>query len=296
MKVMRVLFIVLFCGAIIMIGYWAVFPGSSPEWTGFGPYDEKSMPPRSKTLWDWLALLLIPILLAIGAWLLSHVEKETEKKIESDRQKQTMLNTYFDQMTELLLTHKLRLSVQGSEVRDIARTKTLAIFRGLDQGRKTTVLQFLYESNLISKNPIICLNGARLNGADLDYAVLRKAEIRGAYFVNAMMKNSHLNDAYFMGCDFTGADLRGADLDGADLSYSQFVKAKLSNVDFSKANIVGVDFTGADLRGATITDKQRKEVAAIDDKKFFINLLFLKILKNKKWKRKNAIHVVERAR
>jgi len=255
MKMIRVILALFFCAAVVMIGYWAIFPSSSPEWTGFGPYGETKLGTRAKTLWDWLDLLLIPILLAIGAWLLSQVEKETKEKVEADRQKQQLLNTYVEQMTSLLLTHQLRSSAQSSEVRDIARTKTLSVFRRLDKSRKAEVLQFLYESKLISKNPVVRLVGAKISGAALDGAVLRNVDIRGAFFVNASMRKSYLNDADFTGCDFTGADLRDADLDGANFSNAKFIKAKLSNVDFSKANIHGADFMGADLRESIITDR-----------------------------------------
>ena len=172
MKTTRRIIYIFFLIAIIWIGYWAIFPNNSPAWTGFGPYDEEILGSRAKTLWDWLDLLLVPILLALGAWLLSQMDKETEETVEADRQKQNLLNTYFNQMTELLLKHDLRSSNPGDEVRNVGRTRTLSVLRGLDPVRKTEVLQFLYESQLISKEPIIRLTGANLRDAKLDSAVL----------------------------------------------------------------------------------------------------------------------------
>jgi uncharacterized membrane protein YqjE len=111
-----------------------------------------------KTYWDWMDLLVIPIVLAIGAWWLNKSERETEREIaekgrEEDRRiadanhaedrrtadesrHQVTLEAYFDRMTELLLKEGLRKSQEDDEVRSIARTRTLAVLRSLDRKRK----------------------------------------------------------------------------------------------------------------------------------------------------------------
>lgn len=78
------------------------------EWTGFGAYtNPKGEYVRAKTLWDWMDLLIVPIALAIGAWFLNKSEKnreliverqraELEREIETDRQRQGLLESYLD--------------------------------------------------------------------------------------------------------------------------------------------------------------------------------------------------------
>ena len=52
---------------VSLIAYWAITAYTAPQWTGFGPYDENASGPRAKTLWDWMELLIIPVVLAGGA-------------------------------------------------------------------------------------------------------------------------------------------------------------------------------------------------------------------------------------
>ena len=76
---------------ILVIGFYG---------TGFDPYTrvsltrtisdtlsrtEESLP--GKTLWDWMQLLIIPAVLAIGAFLLNQIQKERDKKAEDAQKK-----------------------------------------------------------------------------------------------------------------------------------------------------------------------------------------------------------------
>src|SRR6185436_681231 len=62
---------------------------------------------ETKTLWDWMELLIIPLILAVGAFFLNRSERKTEREIAKDRQQEQALQSYFDQMTELLLEKDL---------------------------------------------------------------------------------------------------------------------------------------------------------------------------------------------
>jgi hypothetical protein len=83
----------------------------------FGGYlsdpDSKPNLERAKTLWDWMDLLLVPILLAPGVWLLNRAartrEHETEgrrikeqQNIELERLREAALQTCLVRMTELI--------------------------------------------------------------------------------------------------------------------------------------------------------------------------------------------------
>ena len=67
-----------------------------------------------KTLWDWLELLIVPAMLALGGFLLNSIQHdrdqkraETDRAIAEDRQRETALQNYLDKMTDLLLEHNL---------------------------------------------------------------------------------------------------------------------------------------------------------------------------------------------
>jgi uncharacterized protein YjbI with pentapeptide repeats len=79
-------------------------------------------------------------------------------------------------MGTLLLERDLRTSDEDSEVRTLARARTLTALERLDPSRKTPLMQFLVEADLVEgvdgRDPIIALRGADLRGADLSGAYL----------------------------------------------------------------------------------------------------------------------------
>jgi len=123
-----------------------------------------------------LELLIIPIILAGGALFYNQQARQNEQKITEDRNRETALQNYLDKLTELLLDKDLRQSPEESEVRSVARSRTLTTLRTLDKTRKALLLRFLYESRLLDKGiPIISLKDA-----DLSKAHLRRADLREA--------------------------------------------------------------------------------------------------------------------
>lgn len=122
---------------------------------------------ETKTLWNWMELLIIPAVLAGGAYFLNRAERNNERQIETDRQQEVALQSYLDRMADLLLKENL-LTSESNQVRHVARTRALAVLRGLDSRRKALVLQFLREANLATPpNSIIDLKDAPLQNADL---------------------------------------------------------------------------------------------------------------------------------
>src|SRR5712691_7995737 len=70
MTVTTVMIVLFFALAVYRFGW---------DWTGFTGY---SLPTpqyqRGKTLWDWMQLLLVPVMLAIGGFWLNQIQKERE--------------------------------------------------------------------------------------------------------------------------------------------------------------------------------------------------------------------------
>jgi hypothetical protein len=124
-----------------------------------------------KTLWDLLQLLIVPLVLAsIGFWFTAqqdanqqHIENQrakAERELAKERAQDEALQAYLDQMSNLLLERNLRESAKDSEVRSLARARTLTVLSRLDSARKERLLQFLYEAGLLHKqNPVIDLDG-----------------------------------------------------------------------------------------------------------------------------------------
>ena len=230
-------------------------------WSGFGSYiNPKGEFQRYKTLWDWMQLLIVPLVLAgFAAWF-THRREGLARELEESRTLEERLQTYFDRMTELMLDKGLRRSEPGAEVRDIARVRTLTVLRGLDGERKGDLLRFLREADLITatNNSILMLDGADLSQADLFCAILRDANLRGANLSGANLSGADLRGADLREARLSGANLyanlRGANLSGAELSNADLRDARLRGADLRGANLRGANLSGAELSNADLRD------------------------------------------
>jgi uncharacterized protein YjbI with pentapeptide repeats len=232
------------------------------EWTGV--VTTAAHPLNYRPLWDWLELLLVPTFLAIGVglfnWALRNREEQREdfeREREKERSQDLVLQTYLDRMTSLLLDKGLRGSQIDSDVRRVARARTMTILTQLESFRKGYVLRFLYESGLIFKpppqdNPVIDLGGARFDKAGLPNMNLKGAQLRGANFLDAFLYGADLRDCDLREAEFAHAELLGADLRGADLSGAHMLGAKLGVNKFEGAKLDGTYLGGASIRSSDL--------------------------------------------
>ena len=143
----------------------------------------------------------------------------------TDNQRETALQWYIDKMSDLLLGNNTGLrsptlaNPGSSEIRNVARIRTLTILRQLDKRRKGSVIQFLSEAGLIT---LIDLGGVDLANATLRWAHLENAQL---YFAN--MSNADLREAYLSGANLSATDLTNANLTGADLRGTNLTEANL---------------------------------------------------------------------
>lgn len=231
------------------------------ERTGFG----------DKTVWDWMQLLIVPAVLAVGALLfnlsLSARQLETEERrakaqieAEDQRAQEERLQTYLEEMGNLLIDEDLLSSEEDDEARYLARARTLAVLRRADGAQKRSVVEFLAESGLAGSRapdsdvePVVSLANANLSGADLvliDY-------LQGVDLTEANLSNTAL-----MRIDLAEAGLRRANLSEADLTSTNLQQADLSGADLSGANLEGADLSGANLEGAEgVTIEELEEQA-----------------------------------
>jgi hypothetical protein len=192
-----------------------------------------------RPLWDWLDLLIIPLVLALGAfWFNNQTRKserelarrereneleraqrdrENDREIAQDRVQEEALQRYLDRMQELILDKGLRRSEKDAEIRSVARARTLAVLRSLDGNRKGQVVRFLYEADLIGKEMIEQPEQMKIEAIiDLREANLSHADLSGATLIGVYLGGANLSDASLRGTILSRADLR-ADLKGADL-------------------------------------------------------------------------------
>jgi len=67
---------------------------------------------------------------------------EQDQNLALDKQREDLLQIYLDRMSELLLKEKLRSSAVNTEVRNVARVRTITILFQLDSRRIGYVFAF----------------------------------------------------------------------------------------------------------------------------------------------------------
>lgn len=275
LRIARGLPVAIFLGELIWLGYryggdWVGFAQNS----GLVPKDD-----RIKTVWDWLGLLIVPIVLALAAFFFNRQERQNELKIAEDRNQETALQNYLDKISELILEKglveakvildkrksnlqpggqiiegMLGLSDAQWAVRDMAQIRTITTLRQLNSSRRNIVLGFLRDADL---------EGILLERASLDLADLRKSHLYGFNLSMANMSQALLSDAILIGANLSGANLIGADLRGANLDGADLRGINLSMANLSWANLSGTNLSWADLSEAIVTKKQLASVKSL---------------------------------
>lgn len=260
MKQKRYLPIVLSAALLAVVVLLVAIPGATgrqwPAWTGLA----------GKTVWDAAQLIIVPISLALIAYLLSNKQRQEDREIaraqreqdlriaderrrnESEialnREREDALQAYLSAMTSLLLEHNMT----DDKVAVIAQARTLSLLPRLDGKRKATVLRFLAGSQLISTtDKLLSLNGADFSGmqggaVSLTGVSLGGVNLHGCKLPHSSIRESDLRFADLSGVDLTasdlfGTDLTGANLSGADLSDTVLVKANFGSGIPARASV-----------------------------------------------------------
>lgn len=235
--------------ALVALGYR--LPGS-----GFAAYTapDGTFHP-GKTAWDWLDLLIIPLVVAVaGFWLdrlqqryterTAQARREVDLLIAAQRQSEQVFQQYLEAMTGLIASHWLAREGSDPAIAVIARLRTLSSLSALDTAldlydlgenrrRKGYILRFLYEAGLIQ--------------GELPKIVLETADFSHAELFNFGLQGAHLRGVNLEEAQLVGADLRQADLSGAYLAGANLKSASLKGASFSGAVLDRADLTGTGI-------------------------------------------------
>ena len=258
------------------------------------PWTERRF--AGKTLWEWMSLLLVPLFIGVGTIGVTY--QQTYSQNEKSEQLQTsaqmiaqeqrlddLLRVYRDGIDTLLLSNGLRQSQPNDDVRRIAHSRTLDILRQADPKRKTSVIYYLADLELIQGSfnkinkervsPLVSLSFANLSETNLSFANLSFADLRFANLSRANLSRANLSDADIAGTDLNFANLSRADLSETNLSETNLSFANLSFANLSRADLGDADLTGvhlsqadlsfANLMKANITDEQLKQAKSLQD-------------------------------
>jgi len=241
---------------------------------------------RGKTLWDWLQLLIIPLVLAVIALLFNRATTRAEQKIAAeryeqdkeiasrhyhqdqqiaerryqndksialDKQREDLLQTYLDRMSELLLDRQLRTSAPDSEVRNVARVRTINILLQLDSRRIGYVFAFLREAGLVSNmlyKSVVNLSRADFSKVNWNHAKIREVDLSKDNFYKADLIQALLSEVNLSGANFLEANLFQVELWEPDLSESICPKANFSKASLYNAHLINANFSNANFNNA----------------------------------------------
>jgi hypothetical protein len=193
-----------------------------------------------KTLWDWLRLLIVPVVLGLGAYLFTRSENRRTLKQADHRREEEVLQAYLNQMWQLLLDKDLRSTSKAnsnSEALTAARVSTLTTLERIhhpDKKRLIVTFLWMWQRSLLKRqDTVVILEG----GANLGWADLHEVDLSGAN-----LSGANLNRAILEGTDLSGANLTDANLSDAE---------GISNEELEQQ--------AASLAGATMPNGQKYE-------------------------------------
>jgi len=274
-------------GFVILLVY-------QPSWTGFGVDSTKNIErdstgkivktieieESSKTLWDWLGLLGVPIVLAILGYLLQQQEQRRvseqaaleqrraseqaalEKEIAEGDRREEALQIYFDRLSELLVDknliaiatglEKIRakpyfLAIEGERLQEYVDKHQQKLDAAVDvvRARTLSILRRLKDDRERKGSVVeFLIETEVVSKLDLD--------LSGADLSNTDLSGQTLSGVKLKGANLSGANLTFANLSNVILCFTNLNGAHLSGANLSGANLSGVKLKGANLSGADL--------------------------------------------
>lgn len=234
---------------------WKLFLWQIWRWTGLG----------EKKLWDFLQLLIVPVVLwGLSSWF-NHKETIRKQEEAKETNQQEALISYIDNLPTLLKDTKTEEYI----VRGLAQAKTSTTLQLLkdDPNRREVLLDFLRVSGLLGtfqdsqKQKAIesILEGINLKNRVLQGADLHRANLKDADLRNTDLVEANLNNANLSGAKLGEADLRGATLRRANLRKASLIGANLKGADLEGANLIDANFDHAKIGENVDTKGDRKK-------------------------------------
>ena len=230
-------------------GFW--------KWLGLGKDGEKT----GLDLLQALAAISVPVVVVIVGSIFTASQSRSQQEVEKQRAQEEALQAYLGGMESLVLNEDLHNAGSGEEVSALARARTLTALERLDPDRKVSVLQFLYESDLISGgNVVVNLYGADLSKADLEGAMLPKVNLGN--LPSAIPAGARRGTTGGQrgsperSTDLSEANLEGASLEGATLDFVNLDRTNLRDTNFKDAALRGMSLQGADLECTDLSNAE----------------------------------------
>jgi uncharacterized protein YjbI with pentapeptide repeats len=264
MMISRLLLLVLVVAGILVIG-------GSATLVGLVLADKIDAGLNTKTAWEWMDVLAVPVAVAgiavLGAaWgqLQARRRSDSDEELNADRERDAAFTGYVNLITNLipdLIDKNLDPIKDNARARLIARAHTFDVLGRLDGQLKRKVVFILIDMGLLSgeSEHVVDLAGADLGHADLKGFDLESVEMSSANLARTNLFGTILSHANLAYADLSNADMRESVFEGAVLVYAGLSHGIMRYSDLSETDLSFADLSYADLRGATLINADLTE-------------------------------------
>ncbi|MEM8640197.1 MAG: pentapeptide repeat-containing protein [Cyanobacteria bacterium P01_G01_bin.54] len=256
---------------------------------------DTTTPPRYKQLWNFIVSFGTLVAIPLVGFTFQRNLNISNREIAQDRQNTETVNAYFDFASNLLSSsdHQETRDKNSTMIEKLLASESNAAFRQLDAVRKSQVLKFMYNQNLIfSNNEIerrfketkesndspICNQEQRqkkiselqcfkekfyrfnfdkslLLEMDLEEINLESALLPGIQLEAVNLNQSVFEDAILRRANLTNSELKGANLINIDLTNADLSGSQLSvEANLTDADLINANLTNSNLIGANLTN------------------------------------------
>ncbi|CAF1020663.1 unnamed protein product [Adineta steineri] len=226
---------------------------------------------------DWISLisnLFIPLIIGILAIVLplqqedlneDHIEHSrisafnhrlTSMESLHDQQQQIILNTYQQDLTNLIFKYNLFKNSTDKRISLIIRTKTFHTLRQLDPIRKVFLRQLLIDSGIQYR--------INISYTDLSSLIFPQGSFYNQLkFTNIQAENLLLKNIYLYQSNFSYSILDNSLFLDSNCSYADFSYTSLQKTDWTNTDVTQIIFNYTNLYGAKITQEQLDKVQSL---------------------------------
>lgn len=151
--------------------------------------------------------------------------------LQLETYRQTILNNYLNQTTQLILNYPLWQLQQNY---NLLRANTQAALKELDGERKRYIIMFLEDNHLLT------FNNYHRSSNVLENSNLTEAQLDNLNLPFTNFKNSNL-----MKVNFNYTNLHKANLSGANLSQGSLINTDVTGANLEKADLTNTDLTNS---------------------------------------------------
>lgn len=182
-------------------------------------------------------------------------EEQHQRELADTQYKDQLLVAYIKDLAELLETYNGSLT-HDKTVANIARVKTLNIFRQLDAQRTIHIIRFLYEAGQLNSSPDhipLDLSLAKLKDIDFRESAVNQRKLYFLSLPNAFLYNATFTELQMKGNDFVNTEFYDTSLSSAQFTEIYFMSALFNNTNFYNVHIHQCNFSFSRLFNVDIS-------------------------------------------